>query len=202
MIDDLLNAENGTFLEDTLLVGDLPTSIAILPGANEEGQNLAYVTNSSEGTLAVIDLDQGDFGQVLPAEELIAAGDAPFDIAITPDGALAYIANSFRRQVTVIDLDSGAQAARIDVGSQPYSVAITPDGSRAYVADRLGNALYAIDIASQVLLGSLSTGTRPVSIVAAPDGERAYVANSSGNSINTILLEPWLPDLQAEAASE
>jgi YVTN family beta-propeller protein len=70
-------------------------SLAVTPDGTR-----AYVTNSGDDTVSVIDLATGTVVSTL------AVGDGPAGIAITPDGRHAYVNNATARTISVLDLDT------------------------------------------------------------------------------------------------
>jgi YVTN family beta-propeller protein len=91
-------------------------------------QPFAYVTNSGDNTVSVIDT----FSNTSVAT--VGVGRAPVSVAITPDGTRAYVTN-FDNTVSVIATSGNTVVATVGVGGGPAGVAIAPDGTRAYVVN-------------------------------------------------------------------
>jgi YVTN family beta-propeller protein len=136
----------------------------------------AYVTNSGEGSVSVVDVGTDAVIATVPV------GLEPVDVAITPDGKRAYVANMGDDSVSVIDIATSATVgAPIAVGSQPRGIAITPDGSRAYVSNGGGDTVSVLDTATNSVLGGpLEIGTEPDGVAISPDGRFAFVAQRGG----------------------
>ena len=151
--------------------------LSISPGETQ-AQTRAYVTNSQDNTVSVIDTATNTVVATVPV------GTNPYGIAITPDGTRAYVANSGAidyNAVSVIDTATNTVIAHIPAGETPTGIAITPDGTRAYVTDYQQGGVSVIDTASNtVVAGVFLQGSRPKSVVIAPDGTQAYVADSNG----------------------
>ena len=79
----------------------------------------AYITNSSDGTVSVIDTTNNTVVTTIPV------GRKPFGVAVTPDKV--YIANSGDNTVSVIDTATNA------VTGSPIAVGTDPVGSRQTV---------------------------------------------------------------------
>jgi YVTN family beta-propeller protein len=69
------------------------------------------------------------------------AGDAPSDVAASPDGAWVYVADNGSGTVTVIDAATATVAATVPVGVSPVSLAVAPDSSRVYVVDATADTI-------------------------------------------------------------
>ena len=82
----------------------------------------AYVTNQIADTVSVIDTaTNAVVGSAIPV------GDAPRDIAITPDGTKAYVTNQDADTVSVIDTATNTVVGSpITVGDVPFGIAICP----------------------------------------------------------------------------
>ena len=93
--------------------------------AATEAQTRAYVTNSQDNTVSVIDTATNTVVATIPV------GAVPVGVAITPDGTRAYVTNAGDNTVLVIDTATNTVVASIPAAN-PQEVAITPDGTRAY----------------------------------------------------------------------
>jgi YVTN family beta-propeller protein len=86
-----------------------------------EAAPFAYVVNSGDGTVSVIDTATNTVvGTPIPV------GDSPFLVAVAPDGKHAYVTNLTSNTVSVIDTASNTVAATVPVGSNPIGVDIVP----------------------------------------------------------------------------
>ena len=141
----------------------------------------AYVCQSRNNTLAIVDLETGKrVGE-------IAVGIAPYDVIISGDGKRAYVsdwggrhpgdddltANSSGTEVIVdergvaasgcvsfIDLDdqrSGKQVALIDTGLHPAEMVLTGDESTLYVACVNSDRVDIIDTTNAKVIGHIAT---------------------------------------------
>ena len=73
-------------------------------------QARAYVTNSCNGTVSVVDTDTNTIVATIPV------GINPLGVAITPDGTRVYVSNSGSGTVSVIDTSTNTVVATIPVG--------------------------------------------------------------------------------------
>ena len=97
----------------TVTVGLKPQGITVASGGKH-----AYVTNSSDGTVSVIDTSTNTVvGSPIPV------GSLPIGIAITKDGTHAYVVNDGSNNVSVL---ATASKTTVAVGTSPFGVGIAP----------------------------------------------------------------------------
>ncbi len=162
----ILDTDISSGLKASIAVGGHPAHVI----ADAEGAR-AYVSNSEDDTLSVIDLQKGKAVATVPT------GDYPHGLRMSPDGRSIYVANVQDGTVTVIDTASLSEAARIKVGSAPVQVGFTPDGSRVYVSLRDENKVAVIDTATRQVSARIEVGRSPIQVHATPDSRFVYVAN-------------------------
>ncbi|WP_338283843.1 YVTN family beta-propeller repeat protein [Sinorhizobium sp. KGO-5] len=138
--------------------------------ADTEGSR-AYVTNSEDDTVSVIDLRKGE------VIAKIGTGDYPHGLRMSPDGKSIYVANVEDGTVSVIDTAALTETDRVEVGSTPVQVGFVPDGSRVYVSLRDANQVAVIDAAARKVTQRIDVGRSPIQVHATPDGRFVYVAN-------------------------
>jgi YVTN family beta-propeller protein len=104
----------------TVAVGGEPNSVAVHPN-----NTTAYVANSLDGTVSVVNL------ATLSVTQTIPVGAEPLGVALSPNGTRLYVANSASNNVQVIDTSTNAVVATIDlsaVGTAPRAIAVTNNG--------------------------------------------------------------------------
>lgn len=148
---------------------------------------LAYVSNSEDDTVSVIDLGSGK------AVAAVSTGDYPHGLRMSPDGKSVYVANVGDGTVSVIDTLSRSETDNIEVGAAPVQVGFTPDGSRVYVSLRDENKVAVIDTATREVIARIDVGRAPIQVHATPDGRLVYVANQGtdanpDNSVSVIAV--------------
>jgi YVTN family beta-propeller protein len=116
-----------------------------------------YVADLGGNNVTVIDAVTGR------GVAAVGVGNAPFDIAITPDGLAAYVVN-VSGTVSVIDTATNAVTATIEAGTGADGVAISSDGSAAYVADSNENSLSVVSTASNTVTGTVTGFNAPLGI--------------------------------------
>jgi YVTN family beta-propeller protein len=168
-----------------------------------------YVTNSSAGTVSVIDTSTNAVVQTITlcGAELCSPG--PAGLAVTPGGKFVYVANKGNGTVSVIATSSNTVVATIPMpacdcaSSSPAGVAITPDGTRAYVTDITRFAIQVIDtnpndgpgspyntVTATITLGTLGVGSPNGPIAITPDGSAAFYTFNSDGFVGRIDTNP------------
>src|ERR1043165_1742840 len=120
--------------------------LVVMGAGAAHAQTLAYVTNSNDSTVPVINTTTHTVTANVPVSS------APAGIAVTPNGARAYVASFATTNVSVIDTASNTVIATVSLPSTSFGVAITPDGAFAYVANGDG-------VSGQVSVIDTSTNT-------------------------------------------
>jgi YVTN family beta-propeller protein len=119
----------------------------------------AYVANSGDGTVSVIDTATNTvMGIPIPV------GREPFGVAVTPDGKHAYVANLDSNTVSVIDTATNTVVATVTVGVSPTGVAVTPDGKHAYITNGSSNNVSVIDTVTNTVVATVTVGDGPIGV--------------------------------------
>jgi YVTN family beta-propeller protein len=141
--------------------------------------NVAYVTDSSNNLVQVIDVD-ADAGHQLVAS--VPVGDGPADIAT--DGSRMYVSNRRSNSVSVIDISLNQKIADIAVGAAPGGLAVK--GPRLYVANTNSDTVSVIDTAQLAVVATIGVGHGPGKIAANPSANTVYVTNRGSGTISVI----------------
>lgn len=150
-----------------------------------QGSWTAYVANLLDNNVTRINLSTNT------AEATIfGTFNAPFGIAITPDGSAAYVINQDGDNATVINLANHTIELVIDLAGSllPRNIAITPDGTLAYVACQNSNNVIPINLTTNTSGGPINIGIPCFGIAITPDSSFAYTSNISGNQVTPISL--------------
>ena len=147
-------------------VGPHPAHVVTDPAGTR-----AFVTDSKENVVLVIDLIAGKIERAIPV------GSYPHGLRQSPDGAELYVANMRSGDVSVVDVARLAEVTRIGVGKAPVQVGFTPDGSQVFVSLNGENKVAIIDRARRASVAQLPVGRNPVQVQATPDGRFVFVAN-------------------------
>ena len=116
----------------------------------------------------------------------IAVGNAPFAVAISPDGKTLYVANIASNKVSVVDAATNAVTATIAVGQGPSAVIVSPNGAYAYVGNRDAGTVSVINTATDQVTATVTVGSSPMGLAIAPDGTHVYVANRDAGTVSVI----------------
>jgi DNA-binding beta-propeller fold protein YncE len=138
-----------------------PCGIALAPD-----EQSALVCLSRANALALVDLRAGEVVATIPV------GVAPYDVVLSPDGALAYVSNFGGRRaaagdrsarssgtplvvdergigasgtISVVELATRRSVAEIDCGLHPCDLELSRDGTRLYVAAANSDAVFVLD---------------------------------------------------------
>jgi 6-phosphogluconolactonase (cycloisomerase 2 family) len=184
----------------SIVTGRGPISVAVAPDPSGKFGKFAYVANRDSNNVSMYTINSAT--GILEAEGTIAAGTAPFSVAVDPSGKFAYVANLFGDvSMYTINATTGVLTSigTIGAGTEPDSVAVHPSGKFAYVANfgdedfgtppgsvsmyriNADGSLTSIGTIAEALVGTTSVAVHP-------SGEFAYVANSGFRNSNTISM--------------
>ncbi len=173
-------AVNGVL--STTTVGSGPSAVAV---ATISGSTLAYVTNSLDDTVSVVDTSTD------AVVDTIAVGDDPRGVAINDAGTVAYVTNFADDTVSVISTTSRQVTDTIAVGDGPWGVDFARGGSlaRAFVANSLADTVSLIDTGTLAdVVAPIAVGDDPRAIVSGPGGSYAYVVSYGSDDLKGINL--------------
>jgi YVTN family beta-propeller protein len=151
--------------------------LAALAGAAPALAQNAFITNTSDNTVSIIDVPSGTLVGAVPV------GSEPQGVAVAPDGTTVYVTNLFGPSVSVIDAAQFPQAvvATIGTGAFPPGIVLSPDGSKGFVANGLNTSpqVSVIDTASNSVIATIGLPGTPAGVAITPDGSKVYVANGT-----------------------
>jgi YVTN family beta-propeller protein len=148
-------------------------AISLPTTASGPSSNLAYITNSGNGTVSAIRISSNTVVATIPV------GASPQGVAVHPDGTRVYVTNGGSGSVSVVDTLTQTVVANVAVGTSPLGIAINPSGTRVYVG-HFGSAFLAvIDTATNTRLPDIPAASRATGLAISADGTRAYLANGS-----------------------
>lgn len=178
----------------TLLIFLFSAILACNPGdessAPASPTNYVLILNKSADTAWQLDAETGERLAEYPT------GDAPHEVAISPDQNRAVITNyggdSPGNSLTIVDLERQAVSKTISLGNyrRPHGVQWFSDGKRAIVTAESRKAVLVVDIDAGEILSSIDTG-QDVShmVVLSADEKTAYVTNLGSGSLSILDLE-------------
>jgi DNA-binding beta-propeller fold protein YncE len=142
-----------------------------------------YVALSGDDAIEVIDtVTDSSMGRIR-----LTMGDAPRNLAISPDGNTLLAINSGSSTISFVDPFSLTETGRLDVDNGPESAVIDASGRRAYVFSRLADTMTIIDMGSRVATTSTSTEAGPLRGQFSRLGERLMVIQAL--SQNLLVLD-------------
>ena len=153
------------------------------------GVGYAYVANSANNTVSVIDLSVNAVVASIPV------GASPWGVASAPDGSRVYVSHtSYLGSVSVINTANNQVIATLAVPGPSYGLCVSPDGSRLYVSNH-NSTIHVFNTVSNTLINTYYIGGGNMfGLVVSPDGSKLYVAgsnnlyvlNSSGGFITNV----------------
>jgi len=142
--------------------------------ALDRSRNRLYVALSSDDAVEVIDIAEG---RSLTSIRL-AQGDAPGELALTPDGQTLLAVDTGSDTISFMDTTALVERERIAVGRRPRSLLIERTGRKAYVFNSLSNSISVVDIPGRAVMGEIATGPEPLRGQFNRAGDRLYVAHA------------------------
>lgn len=157
--------------------------------ASSDGKRV-FVPNYNDGTVSVLDLEQGQLIKTIPV------GERPSGGSILPGSKLYAVAVRGENHLALIDTETLEKTGEIreGIGESPFSVVVDETRKRAYVNNTASHDISIIDLASRQVTERLKVGELPIVMALQPDGERLWV--SCEGSHNMYLVN--LSDLQDE----
>ena len=155
----------------------LGTPISVGSGPNHVAVSAtrAYITNTFDGTVSVIDTSTNN------VVATIGVGQEPGAVAVRGDHV--YVANYVSGTVSVIDATNNTVAATIPVGARPVGIAPTPDGTKVYVRNGYDvGTVTVINATNNTVIKTIPVGTAPNhNATIAVNSRFVYVAHAGGS---------------------
>src|SRR6266446_2039554 len=128
-------------------------AIAIVVGGGPSSAQMAYIANSGDNTVSVIDTSTNTVvGAPIPVG---TQHTQPTGVAVSPDGSKAYVTGS--DTVSVISVATNTVVATIPIGAR--GVAVSPDSSKVYVTG--DGTVSVIDAATNTVSATIPVGGSP-----------------------------------------
>jgi len=161
----------------------------VLAAAVHATAGTLVVANKSEATVSLVDTQSGVIRATLPT------GNAPHEVAVSPDGRLALVSNYGTREepgssLTLVDLPAAEVVKTIDLGdySRPHGVAWL-DHRYAVVTVEDNGAIIEVDVENGKVLHEMATDAEISHMIAVrPKHAIAVVANIGSGSISVFDL--------------
>lgn len=147
---------------------------------------LAFVINSVDATLSVIDMDTHTEVKRVPMLR------EPHHMALTPDGASLMIGDTTGNALIFVDPATGDIQKRMTV-SDPYQLQYSPDSKWIIFAGLARNQIDIYDAATMTLAHRIPASSMPSHINFAPDSSVAYVSLQGTDSLMAIDVRKGTP---------
>ncbi len=161
----------------TIAVGKRPHGVAIQPSINR-----AYVANSGDDTLSLIDTQTN---RVID-KVITRLGAQPEDVAVSDDGQVIVACYFGTNQVSIRDANSLRELAILTVDKGPIKVAIEPGGKKAFVSNFYSNTVSVVDTSLFRVIGVIPVESKPIGLAFNSRGDRLYVVNSGSSNVSII----------------
>jgi len=174
---------------DEIFCGKGSIGVAVHPNGK-----VAYVSNASEGSIAVFDTDTHE---VIDTIVLEAAGEnepcVPVPLAIHPEGTYVYAANRIGPTLWAINTATHETTARA-FGHQHVGIAVNPAGTVLYLPDFYDEdpnlpphgTMDVIDAETFDLITTIDGLNLPLDVSVHPDGTRLYITNTGNDTVSVI----------------
>ncbi|MDB4902642.1 MAG: beta-propeller fold lactonase family protein [Mucilaginibacter sp.] len=140
----------------------------------------AYITNSGDGTVSVIDIATNT------VVSTITVGSNPTGVSVSTDNNRVYVSNQNSNSVSAINTSTNKVISTIPVGTNPTGLVVSPDGSWVYVANLNDGTVSVINTKSNTVMSIISVGLLPTGVAISPDGSRIYVTNYEDGTVSVI----------------
>ncbi|GAA2235185.1 hypothetical protein GCM10009851_20260 [Herbiconiux moechotypicola] len=169
-----------------------PVDVAVDPRSHQ-----AYVANTFEGTVSVIDTVSREVTATIP-HGATSIGDGPSSVAIDEAGRKAYVVNYNSDTVSVIDIPTNRVLKVLPhdstrgIGAHPSAIEIDTTLRRAYVTNLVDGTVSVIDTVSDTVIDVIAhdpvagIGTFLIGIAIDQELHRAYVTNNSDDTVSVI----------------
>lgn len=159
--------------------------VAVLPAT----AGTLVVANKSEATVSLVDTGSGEIRATLPT------GNAPHEVAVSPDGRLALIGNYGTREapgstLTLISVPEAKVVSTIELRdfTRPHGI-VWIDNRFALVTVEDQQAIVQLDVPAGEVVRKIATGAEISHMVAVARGHGlAFVTNIGSGSVSVIDL--------------
>ena len=151
-----------------------------LAGIPVQAAPFAYITNSGDNTVSVLDTATNTVVTIVPV------GSSPVGVAVHPAETFVYVANRGDNTVSILNTTTNTVMATVSVASSPVGVAVHPAGTFVYVANASSNTVSVLDTATNTVVATVPVGTLPEGVAVHPAGTFVYVANQFPGTVSVL----------------
>jgi YVTN family beta-propeller protein len=157
-----------------IATGKRPTEVCVSPDGKR-----AYVSNSGEATVTVLDLD------ALTAAATVAVPGlkVPDGCAVSGDSRKLYLADQAGNKVFVLSTETTKVLKTIDVGEEPRRIVVARDGTTYVSSEKAGVITLGKD---DQLLSTRKVGRGPRAMGLSPDQKTLLVASVDDDAISFV----------------
>jgi YVTN family beta-propeller protein len=141
----------GDWNETVIPVGSRDEGFDVSPNGKE-----AWIANSGDGTISVIDLAQMQVVATIQSN----TGSAN-RLKFTPDGKRVLVSLLGSPDLVVLDASTRQVITRVPIGHGAAGILMQPDGTRAFVACSPDNYIVLFDLKTLAVTGHLDVGGNP-----------------------------------------
>lgn len=126
-------------------------------------------------------------------DAILAVGNVPQDLAVSPKADLLFVANAKDRTVSILEPDTSKLIGDVSVPGTPFGMTVVPDGTgpdQLWVCLQDPDGVAVIDIADRAVKQTITDldGCRtPTCALASGDGKKVWVAMAG--SSNVLVLD-------------
>ncbi len=142
------------------------TLLAPLPA---EASHLAFVINSNDASVSLLDLDSRQEVRRIPLLR------EPHHMALSPDHRSLVIGDTAANALFFLDPETGSVQRQVAI-SDPYQLVYSPDGRTLTIAGLARNQIDIYDAATLKLLHRIAAASLPSHINYAPDSSVVFVS--------------------------
>lgn len=163
-------------------------SSAVALGSLKEGplagKTLAFVADSDDRSIAVVDVD------ARKQLDVVRLDGAPGHVMILDDGRVLVTLREKNRLAVFNAGTDGAlkKGCDVETAAEPIAMATTPDKKSLLVSAGWGRALQAFDAASLDKKAEIALPREPRSVVVDDEGKTAYVSHAVGGKVSRVDL--------------
>ena len=167
-------------VEKKVISRDQPNIVDSESSEDIEINELFFVEDSYTNEVIILDRN----GELV---KKIKVGNAPHDIAASPDGRLVVTANHGGGNISIIDTTTLRLVNTVTTGSGAHGVAFSPDGDFLFVANEIEGTVSILDTNNFSRQNKVAIGAFPEYIAVTLDGSKIITTNLSGQGSLTIL---------------
>jgi YVTN family beta-propeller protein len=159
----------------TIPTGKRPTEVCVSPDGKR-----AYVSNSGDATITVLDLD------ALTAAATVAVPGlkVPDGCAVSADSKKLYLADQAGNRVFVLSAETTKVLKEIDAGAEPRRIVVARDGTIYVSSEKTG--VSTLSAKDDQLLSTRKVGRGPRAMGLSPDQKTLLVASVDDDAISFV----------------